>query len=225
MHRTLDAPEFEDASPQEILTWALARFSGRIALSCSFGGPTGLVALDMALAIEPALPVFYVDTSLLFPETYALVAVVERRYGIRVQALRSALSMDDQRDVYGDELWKRDPDRCCEIRKVEPQRSFLASHDAWISGIRRDQTIARRDARIVHWDERFGVVKVNPFARWDEGMVWTYIHAHGLPYNALHDRSYPSIGCTHCTRAVRQHETARAGRWPAFAKVECGLHA
>lgn len=225
MHRNAGAPEFEDASPQEILTWALATFAGRIALSCSFGGPTGLVALDMALAIEPALPVFYVDTSLLFPETYALVAAVERRYGIRVEALRSALTLNGQRDVHGDALWKRDPDRCCEIRKVEPQRAFLANYDAWISGIRRDQTVARREARIVHRDERFGVVKINPFARWDERMVWTYVRAHDLPYNALHDRSYPSIGCTHCTRAVRDNEPARAGRWAAFAKVECGLHA
>jgi phosphoadenosine phosphosulfate reductase len=221
----MTAPDLEDSSPREILVWALSAYAGRIALSCSFGGPTGLVALDMALAIDPSVPVYYIDTGLLFPETYALVRRVEERYGVRPVALKSKLSLEQQTQEHGEALWAKDPDRCCELRKVEPQAAFLENYDAWITGIRRDQTAARREVRVVQWDDRLSRVKINPFARWNERMVWAYVHQHGLPYNGLHDRGYPSIGCTHCTRAVRHDESPRAGRWSGSGKIECGLHA
>lgn len=214
-----------DAPPQEILAWALQHYRGRIALACSFGGPTGIVALDMAMEIDRTVPVYYLDTGLLFRETYELVERVADRYGIEPIAVRPDVSLDEQRDRFGDELWARDPEACCSIRKVRPQGAFLRGYDAWVSGIRRDQSPWRRDAPAVGWDGHFSLVKVSPFVGWDERMIWTYVRAHGLPYNALHDRAYPSIGCTHCTRAVRAGEEARAGRWPDRAKTECGLHA
>ncbi|MHB1956486.1 MAG: phosphoadenylyl-sulfate reductase [Sulfobacillus sp.] len=120
---------------------------------------------------------------------------------------------------------QRDPDACCALRKVKPLENLLAGYDGWITGIRRDQSPARSNARAVEWDERFGLVKVNPLADWTMDQVWSYIRTHGVPYNPLHDRGYPSIGCIHCTRAVNPGEDARSGRWSHFAKTECGLHA
>jgi len=217
-------PDLEDAPPQEILTWALREYQGRVTLACSFGGPTGMVALDMALAIDPSVAVYYLDTDLLFPETYALIDRVSERYGIAPVAVTSHLSLEDQAELYGEALWKRDPDRCCGLRKLEPQARYLEDFSAWISGVRRDQTPDRKQTPVLQWDERFELVKVSPFAGWDERMVWTYIRAHDIPYNELNDRGYPSLGCTHCTRPVAPGEDRRAGRWPEVAKLECGLH-
>lgn len=220
-----DATRLDGAPPQEILAWAVARYYPRLALACSFGGPTGIVALDMMMQIECHVPVYYLDTGLLFEQTHALVAQISARYGITPIAVRPSLSLEEQADQYGPQLWKRDPDRCCALRKIEPQRLFLGRFDAWVSGIRRDQASTRAATPAVQWDPRFLLVKLNPFAHWDERMIWTYIHAHDLPYNALHEAGYPSVGCVPCTRAVRPGEGARAGRWSGFSKVECGLHA
>jgi phosphoadenosine phosphosulfate reductase len=219
------ARAFESAPPEEILTWALDSYPARIVLACSFGGPSGMVTLDMTMRIAPGTPVYYLDTSLLFPETHALVGIAAERYGITPIAVRAELNLEQQSRLHGEALWERDPDRCCGLRKVAPQRAFLQNYDAWISSIRRDQTGARRDTPVVQWDDRFGLVKINPLATWDERMVWTYINAHGLPYNDLHDRNYPSLGCIPCTRAIRDGEDLRAGRWSGRAKAECGLHA
>jgi phosphoadenosine phosphosulfate reductase len=121
-------------------------------------------------------------------------------------------------------LWAVDPDACCEIRKVEPNRRALAGKRAWISGIRRDQSSTRADTDIVQWDEKFGLVKINPLASWTESQVWSYILEHDVPYNELHDRGYPSIGCTNCTKPVAAGDDPRSCRWQGFDKTECGLH-
>lgn len=218
------ARALEDASPKEIVRWALRTFAPRIALACSFGGPTGIAALDLAMGLDRTTPVYYLDTGLLFPETYELVERVAAKYGIAPLPIRPALGVAAQNAAFGPALWERDPDACCELRKLAPQREFLTGFDAWISGIRRDQTPSRRAAAVVQWDERFELVKVNPFASWDEASIWAYVRFHDLPYNRLHDRGYPSLGCTPCTRAVAPGEDARAGRWPGFGKTECGLH-
>jgi phosphoadenosine phosphosulfate reductase len=136
----------------------------------------------------------------------------------------SLITPSEQAKRHGDALWARDPDACCAIRKVEPNERALAGKRAWISGIRRDQSKTRSDVQIVEWDERFGLVKVNPLAAWTEADVWKYILEHNVPYNELHDRNYPSIGCTHCTRAVNPGDDPRSGRWQGFDKIECGLH-
>jgi phosphoadenosine phosphosulfate reductase len=206
-----------------IVREALARHPGRIALACSFGGPTGMVILDLALALEPRLPVYFLDTGLLFEETYALVERVRARYGIEPIAVRSESTVAEQAARFGDELWLRDPDACCDLRKVRPQRAFLAAYDAWITGLRRDQSATRREVPFVQRDED-GREKIAPLADWSEREVWRYVLARDVPYNPLNDRGYPSVGCTHCTRAIRPGEDARAGRWSGFAKSECGLH-
>jgi phosphoadenosine phosphosulfate reductase len=219
------ARTYEDAHPIDILQWAVARYAPRIVLACSFGGPSGVVALDLTLRIAPETPVYYLDTGLLFPQTYDLVRRIGARYGIAPIAVRPSLTLEEQARRFGPELWKRHPDRCCELRKVEPQREFLAPYDAWISGVRRDQTAQRRNTPVIQWDARFNRAKINPLATWDDSMIWAHINAYDLPYNELHDRGYPSIGCGPCTRAVSANESQRAGRWSNLAKTECGLHA
>ena len=218
------ARELAASTPQEILAWALATYKPRITLACSFGGPSGMVLLDMVEQIDPSITVFYLDTGLLFPETYALVKEVSRRYGITPRAVRPSLSVSRQAEQHGDALWVRDPDRCCELRKVIPQHRALKGFDAWITGLRRDQSTTRRLTPVVQWDSKFGLVKISPLVNWSEREVWQYISAHQVPYNRLHERSYPSIGCIHCTRPVAQGADLRAGRWSDFEKTECGLH-
>lgn len=215
---------FAKQSPGEILAWTFATYPQRAILACSFGGPSGMVLLDLALQIQPDLPVFYLDTGLLFPETYALVDLVKRRYGIEPLAVHPSLSVDQQAAQLGAELWARDPDRCCDLRKVQPQRQLLQNYDAWITGLRRYQSTTRRQIAVIQWDDIFGLVKVNPLASWTEAQVWDYIDTRQIPYNRLHEQRYPSIGCMPCTRSVADGEDPRAGRWSGFTKTECGLH-
>ncbi|MGE5206271.1 MAG: phosphoadenylyl-sulfate reductase, partial [Chlamydiota bacterium] len=143
---------------------------------------------------------------------------------IVIEKIHPALSPAEQERAHGAALWARDPDRCCGLRKVEPLRRKLAELEGWVTSIRRDQTAARAGARKLEWDAKFGLVKINPIADWSAAEVWDYIRRNDVPYNELHDRGYPSIGCTHCTRAITPGEEARAGRWPGFSKTECGLH-
>jgi phosphoadenosine phosphosulfate reductase len=183
-----------------------------------------MVLLDLALKIEPSLNVFVVDTELLFPETYALIERVERRYGIAVERVRPLESVAVQNVTRGDALWARDPDACCDLRKVEPLRRHLRGFDAWMTAVRRDQSGTRTEIPRQAWDEPAQIVKVAPLADWTEADVWAYVQAHDVPVNTLHFDGYPSIGCTHCTRRVAAGEHARAGRWSGFDKVECGIH-
>jgi phosphoadenosine phosphosulfate reductase len=220
LERLADALEAE--GPQAVLAWALARYHPRIALAMSFQAED-CALLDMAVALCPDVRAFYLDTGLLFPETYALIPRLEARYGVRI-ARYAGVSLEEQEAAHGPRLWERDPDRCCYLRKVAPLRAALAGLDAWITGIRREQTPARGRARVVEWDARFGLVKVNPLAAWDRRTLWAYILRRRVPYNELHDRGYPSIGCAPCTRPVQPGEDPRSGRWPGRAKTECGLH-
>jgi phosphoadenosine phosphosulfate reductase len=205
------------------LLWAFDRLGSEVALVSAFG-PEGMALIDMAGRIQRRFRLITVDTGFLFPETHKLMAEVEERYGVTIEKVYPALSPAEQERVHGAALWKRDPDQCCGLRKVAPLRRKLAELRGWITSIRRDQTAFRAGARKVEWDAKFGLVKVNPLADWTAGEVWDYIRKNDVPYNELHDRGYASIGCTHCTRAILQGEPARAGRWPGFAKTECGLH-
>jgi len=216
--------ELEEAAPQDVLRWGVDRFFPDLALACSFGGPSGMVLLDMMAQIEPRVEVFYLDTDFLFPETYETRDRAIERYGITPVGYKSKLTPAAQAREYGDELWVTDPDLCCDLRKVEPNVRALEGKRAWISGIRRDQGAQRVDAPVVQWDEKFGLVKLVPLARWTEADVWSYIVRNEVPYNPLHDRSYPSIGCTYCTKAVRAGDDPRSGRWQGLDKTECGLH-
>lgn len=208
-----------------VLREALQTYRDKIALACSFGGPGGMVLLDMVVALDRSVPVFYLDTGMLFDETYALAQRVRERYGIEPLAVRPDLTVDEQHSRFGEALWARDPDACCNLRKVEPQQRYLAGFEAWITGLRRSQATTRTDVEFVARDERARTLaKIAPLADWSEADVWTYVARHDVPYNPLNDRGYPSLGCTHCTKAVSPGDDPRAGRWPGFAKVECGLH-
>jgi phosphoadenosine phosphosulfate reductase len=183
-----------------------------------------MALLDLTLRLDRSVPVYYLDTGLLFPETYALVERAGRHYGITPIAVKPELSLDEQAERYGDQLWASDPDRCCALRKVAPQRAFLHGFDAWLTAIRRAQTTTRAGVDAVAWDASAELTKVSPLYDWSDEEVWDYVGAHGVPVNALHFDGYPSIGCVPCTRRVASGEDARAGRWAGFAKTECGLH-
>ena len=213
----------ESWTPQHVLSWAFETFGKGIAISSAFGAE-GMVLIDMASRVRKDFRLFTIDTEFLFPETYSLMDRIEEKYGITIEKVYSILSPEEQQRNQGAALWSREPDLCCNLRKVEPLRRKLAELDGWITSIRRDQTSARSGARRVEWDNKFNLVKVNPIIEWSSKQVWRYIHDHDVPYNELHNQNYPSIGCTHCTRAVRPGEDPRAGRWPGFAKTECGLH-
>jgi phosphoadenosine phosphosulfate reductase len=212
-------PDLEQASAEEVLRFAVERFHPRLYVACSFQ-KEATVIMDLLLGIEPAARFFTLDTGVLFDETYETWRKVEERYGITVDRY-AGISLERQAAEHGDALWTRDPDRCCEIRKVTPLNEALSDVDAWVSGLRRDQSASRAGTKKLHWDKRHGLWKVNPLADWTERDVWSYIVEKDLPYHPLHDRGYASIGCTHCTKPGGE----RAGRWAGTDKIECGLHA
>ncbi len=217
---------FESQQPQDVLKEAIKRFAPKIVVACSFGAED-VVLVDMVHRIDPSIPLFYLDTDFLFPETYATRDRIVQQYALKpaqVIQVQSLLTPDQQAAQHGPALWSTEPDRCCQLRKVEPLTRVLKGYDAWITGIRRDQSPTRANAGLIEWDGKFQLVKVNPLARWTWSDVWSYIKVYEVPYNPLHDQNYPSIGCTHCTAPVAPGEDPRAGRWKTFTKTECGLH-
>jgi phosphoadenosine phosphosulfate reductase len=215
--------EFERQAPQEVLAYAIATYFPEIVLASSFGAED-VALIDMVHRINPATPILYLDTDFLFKETYETREALIRKYGIAPIQIKSRFTPEQQAERFGEKLWERRPDECCNQRKVEPLTRALKSYKAWITGIRRDQSPTRAQAPIVEWDAKFELVKFNPLARWTNEDVWAYIRLHGVPYNPLHEQGYPSIGCTYCTRPVQPGEDSRAGRWVGFTKTECGLH-
>jgi phosphoadenosine phosphosulfate reductase len=222
-HGELIPADAEKWNPEEVLSWAFSTYGKDVAIASGFG-VEGMVLLDLAARVRPDFRVFTLDTEFLFPETYDLMDRVEKRYGIKVERVYSPLTPEEQEQEHGAALWSRDPDKCCGIRKVEPLQGKLKELRAWITAIRRDQTSSRASAHKVEWDAKFQLLKINPIVDWTSAMVWSHALKHNVPYNPLHDKNYPSIGCTHCTRAVRAGENARAGRWSGSDKIECGLH-
>ena len=223
------ADEFESKTPREVLQWVATEFGARAAISSAFG-PEGLVIIDIALRkVTPALPIFTIDTGFLFKETVELIRKVEQEYNITVERLHPELTPEQQAEQYGPELYRREPDQCCHLRKVLPLRRKLPTLDAMVTGLRRSQGEHRQGAKMLQLQETpegHRYLKINPLAAWSKEEVWWYIISHQLPYNPLHDQGYPSIGCTPdcCTRAVREGEAERAGRWAGSTKKECGLH-
>ena len=212
-----------DESAESVLRRALCKFGPDVALATGFGAE-GCVLIRMCSEIDSNARIFYLDTDLLFPQTYELIRELEARYGVRFERRSSRLSLAAQTLRYGERLWEREPDVCCQLRKVEPLREILSGLRAWITAIRRDQTQARAGVRVVERDRRFGLIKINPLARWSSRDVWRYIKEHDIPYNPLYDLGYRSIGCQPCTTPVQIGEQDRAGRWRGIAKTECGLH-
>ncbi len=217
------AARHETSAPQEILKVALERLP-RVTFACSFGAED-MVILDMLARMNARVNVFYLDTHVLFKETYALIKAAKKHYQLTdLTRVEPKLTLTEQARQYGEELWQRDPNQCCNIRKVEPLKRHLQAYDGWMTGIRRDQAPTRAHAQAFEADKKFHLVKVNPLILWTDEDVWRYIDDHDVPYNALHAQGYPSIGCVHCTRPVKPGEDPRSGRWAGFAKTECGLH-
>lgn len=219
---------FNEQTTPEILAWAWERFGTRAAIGTSFQG-AGLVMMHLAKLAGLPLPVFTLDTGLLFPETSDLKKRLEDFFGHRIESLEPDLTVEEQADINGPELWKSNPDLCCTIRKVLPLRDKLADLSCWITGLRREQSDTRSKIGILElyaFDEASGrdIVKLNPMANWSKEAVWNYLKEKRIPYNPLHDQGYRSIGCWPCTRRIGDGENERAGRWTGFNKVECGIH-
>ena len=217
------ADHLETRTPQDVLRWGIENYRGSITLACSFGAED-VALVDMVAKIDPSVSIFYLDTDYLFEETFEVRDRITAKYGVRPVSVKPSLSIEQQTEIHGADLFARQPDQCCKIRKIEPLRRHLGGFQAWITGIRRDQAPARANARVVEWDTIFNLVKLNPIAPWSPDDVWDYIRANDVPYNTLHDKNYPSIGCHPCTRQVKPGEDPRAGRWANFTKEECGLH-
>ena len=216
----------EDQAPHKIVETAINQYGPNVILACSFGAEDVVLA-DMMLRANPRGALFYLDTDFLFPETHVVRERIIQRYQLQDEQIiqvKSKLSPAEQATQFGEALWLRNPDQCCNLRKVEPLTRILAKYAAWITGIRREQSPTRANAGIVEWDTKFGLVKFNPLATWSWGQVWEYIRTNNVPYNELHDRHFPSIGCTHCTAPVMPGDDPRSGRWKRSAKTECGLH-
>ncbi len=213
----------EHARPEEILAWAVERYFPRFTMATGLG-PEGCVIISMLARIEPRVYVFNLDTGYQFPETLELRKRIEEKYGIEIHLEKPDLSVAEYEAQHGGPLYCTDPDRCCNERKIKVLKRVAARFDAWATGIRRDQSPARADTPIVRWDAKFGMVKLSPLATWTREQVWARIKKEGVPYNALHDRGYLSIGCRPCTRAIECAEDERAGRWCGTSKTECGLH-
>jgi phosphoadenosine phosphosulfate reductase len=209
-------------SAEEVLVWAYETFGDRLCLTCSWQKQSS-VLLHMVSELGLDVPVIELDTGLFFAETYATRERLVERYGL--EPIRpEVMTIAEQHRLEGPNLWERDPDRCCHVRKVEPLERALADYDAWISGIRREQSLTRKDAQRVEWGGRYDVWKIHPLVDWDAKRVDAYIHVNEIPYNPLHDAGYPSIGCIPCTRPVSRGQDERAGRWADSDKIECGIH-
>ncbi len=213
----------EPATPQEIVRWAVETYFPSLTMATAFG-PEGCAIIQMLSEIEPRTPVFNLDTGYQFKETLELRDEIARRYGIEVELKRADTTVEQYEAAHGGPVYKHNPDQCCADRKLSVLRKAAVGFQAWMSGIRRDQSPDRAKAAIVGWDKKFGLVKVSPLANWTKKDVWKLIFDKNIPYNPLHDQGYPSIGCWPCTRAVMFGEDERAGRWSGSAKTECGLH-
>jgi phosphoadenosine phosphosulfate reductase len=203
--------DVESWPAQRVVEFVLGEFPGRVALACSFQKEES-VLLEMLFELEPKARVFAIDTHHLFSETYELWVEIERRYGTTIERFEG--------EPVADGLWDTNPDLYLAVAKIEPLNRALLDLDGWITGIRRDQSPLRAEAQQLGWDDRHELWKANPLADWTDEDCWTYIREHGLPYNALHDRGYDSIGDTHSTVPG----AGRQGRWPGTDRTECGLH-
>jgi phosphoadenosine phosphosulfate reductase len=217
------AAQLANESPQAILRWAVDTFYPRLTMATAFGAE-GCCLIHMLAEIQPRVRIFNLETGYQFPETLELRERIKERYGIEVEYVRPELSVAEYEAEFGGPIYEMRPDQCCHDRKILPLRRAVVGYEAWISAIRKDQTQDRGRADVVQWDAKFDLVKVNPLLGWTKREVWGFILKNDVPYNPLHDKNYPSIGCWPCTRSVGDGEDERAGRWAGKVKKECGLH-
>ncbi|HET8602793.1 MAG TPA: phosphoadenylyl-sulfate reductase [Marmoricola sp.] len=213
--------ELELAPAEDIIEWAVATFGPRFCVTSSMGDA---VLAHVASRVAPGIDVVFLDTGYHFPETTGTRDAVAATMPVNVVTLTPAQSVAEQDATHGKDLFARDPDLCCRLRKVEPLARGLADYDAWATGLRRAETHDRVIAPVVGWDEGKQKVKVSPLARWSDEDVERYVAEHGVLVNPLQYDGYPSIGCFPCTRRVAPGEDPRSGRWAGTAKTECGIH-
>ena len=214
--------EIEEMGAEDAIAWAIETFHPGLRFAVSFQKTTSVI-VDLAHRVEPGARFFYLDTELLFPETYDTRDALAGHFGIEFDRF-AGISLAEQEQRFGANLWRRDPDACCGIRKVEAMRAALEGVDCWVFGIRRVDSETRTSAAKFGWDKRFGLWKLNPLADWDDRRVWNYIKDHHVPYNPLHDQGYPSIGCMPCTTKPGEGANPRAGRWAGTDRTECGIN-
>ncbi|MCM8778908.1 MAG: phosphoadenylyl-sulfate reductase [Candidatus Omnitrophica bacterium] len=222
--------ELEQKTAEEILSWAVETFKDKVALASSFGAED-VVLVDMLSKISPRMKIFTLDTGRLPQETYSLIEEIRKRYQVNIEFyFPDTQRIEEMLNKYGPNLFYKSVELrrlCCEIRKVEPLQRALKGLSAWVCGLRRGQSVTRQEIKKIEVDDAHGgIYKLNPLADWSEKDVWDYIHKNNVPYNALHDKGYSSIGCSPCTRAIKPGEDIRAGRWwwESPEHKECGLH-
>jgi phosphoadenosine phosphosulfate reductase len=213
--------DLEDAPAEEILAWTARTFGDRWAVASSM---QDALLVHLASRARPGVDVLFLDTGYHFAETIITRNFVERAYPIHLIDVRPRQTVAQQDAEHGVRLHDRRPDECCRLRKVEPLRQALGGYDAWVTAVRRDEGPTRAGTPVATWDQAFGLVKVNPLARWTQADVDAYIERHGILLNPLVPQGYPSIGCAPCTRQVAPGSDPRSGRWAGFEKTECGLH-
>lgn len=218
----------EDSPAEDVIAWSIDRFAHlEMAITTSFG-MEGCALIDMYARHGVPLNVIYLDTMFFFEETHRLRDRMVARYPhINFVNRGTTITPEQQAQEHGPELWKTNPNLCCKIRKVDPMREAVAGIDVWITGLRRSQSASRANIALVEWDWKFQLIKISPIAAWERQSVWDYVRENDVPYNELHEKGYPSIGCTHCTKPVEGYtigQYTRAGRWTATTKTECGLH-
>lgn len=223
-----ETERLECLSLDELLCWCWNYFGDKAAIGTSFQG-SGLVIIDHALRNGCNFPIFTIDTGLLFPETLELKKKLEDFWDVKIQSVHPEQTIEEQKKTMGPELWKTNPDSCCQMRKVLPLQSRLSSLDVWITGLRRGQSDQRKSTNLLEMYEfdklrESYIFKLNPMVNWSREKVWSYIKDHKIPYNTLHDKGYRSIGCWPCTKAISDGQDERAGRWESFNKTECGIH-
>lgn len=207
-----------------ILNWAYNHYEDEIVYACSFG-IEGIVLIDLIAKVKPDAKIVFLDTNVHFKETYETIEKVKDRYPqLQIEMKQPAITLEEQEKQIGAQLWKTNPNKCCEIRKLVPLQETLAGAKAWISGLRRDQSETRKNTEFINLDKKFKSIKVCPLIHWTWKDVWRYVSKHNLTYNPLHDTGYPSIGCEHCTKPAFTLEDLRSGRWQGSNKTECGLH-
>lgn len=223
-----EAEDLEGASAEEVFKWAFKAFGDKVKIASSFGAED-VVLIDIASKINPDVKVFTLDTGRLAQETYDVIDACNKKYGIKTEFFcPDCKALEDSSNELGPNYFYDSVElrkKCCGIRKMEPLSRAMASLDAWVCGLRKEQSVTRAEIKKVEFFED-KPTKINPLTDWSEQDIWDYIRINEVPYNALHDKGYPSIGCICCTRPVKRTEDVRAGRWwwESPESKECGLH-
>lgn len=208
----------------DVIKWAYEQYGNDVIYACSFG-IEGIVLIDLISKVKPDAEIVFLDTNAHFKETYETIDRVKERYpSLNIIMKQPKITLEEQVKQYGDKLWETDPNKCCQIRKLNPLNEVLSGAKAWISGLRREQSETRKNVNFINKDNRFQSIKICPLIHWTWKDVWRYVSKHDLTYNVLHDQGYPSIGCEYCTKPAFTLEDLRSGRWQGTGKTECGLH-